>query len=125
MKIRMAIATLALGATSVVGTAGVAFASSDSGSSNSVPASSTDSSRIEDRCAKAPAVEERVNDRLSKLNDRIAKLRSLLANATPGSRRAIAIQHRIEVLQHRVDRLTTLESKLTAWVSVHCPATNS
>ena len=125
MKIRMAVATLALGATAVVGTAGVAFASSDPGSSNPVPPSSTDSSRIENRCAKAPSAEAKVNDRLSKLNDRIAKLRSLLASATPGSRKAIAIQHRIDVLQHRVVRLTTLESKLTAWVSAHCPATNS
>ena len=117
MKISKTLAGLAMATTVTIGSAGAAFASDGSGTPRDDRAE-----RVANRCAKAPEVEKRITDRLTKLNTRLTKLQDALKKAEPGSERAKRIQHRIDQVQHRIDRLTKLQGKIKTWVDAHCTA---
>lgn len=125
MKLSTTLASVALATAVAVGTAGVAFGA-DGGSSPTVPSPSSDnaSSRVTQRCAKAPVAQQKITERLSTLNERLTKLNAALAKATAASKDTLVerIQRRINNVEKRIDRVTTLQDKVTDWVSAHCPA---
>ncbi len=113
---------LALAGAVSVGTAGIAFGA-DGGTSTNTP-SADKQTRITERCAKAPEVEQKITDRLSTLNERVTKLNDALAKATAATKDQLVerIQHRIDNVNTRIERITKVQDKVTTWVTAHCPA---
>ena len=74
MNARKIIAGLAISATAIIGTAGVASAADGT-------AHPAKQARIEQACAKAPTLEQKMNDHKTKIQDRITKLTDAKAKA--------------------------------------------
>ncbi len=122
MKLSSTLAGVAIAAAVTVGTAGIAFGA-DGGASTTTPTPDKQT-RITQRCAKAPEVEQKITERLSTLNERLTKLNDALAKATTANKAKLVerIQHRIDNVQKRIERVTTVQGKVTTWVAAHCPA---
>ena len=122
MKLSSTLAGLAIAGAVSVGTAGIAFGA-DGGSSTTTP-SADKQSRITEHCAKAPELEQKITERLTKLNERRALLNDALTKATAANKEQLVerIQHRIDNVTKRIERVTTVQGKVTTWVTAHCPA---
>lgn len=122
MKLSSTLAGLAIAGAVSVGTAGIAFAA-DGGSSTTTP-NADKQTRITQRCAKAPEVEQKITERLTKLNERLTKLNDALAKATAANKDQLVerIQHRIDNVSKRIERVTTVQGKVSTWVTAHCPS---
>jgi hypothetical protein len=122
MKLSSTLAGLAIVGTVTFGTAGIAFGA-DGGSTTTTPTPDKQT-RITDRCAKAPQVEQKLTDRLTKLNERLTKLNDALAKAKAANKDKVVarIQHRIDNVEKRIQHIKTLQGKVASWVTAHCPA---
>jgi hypothetical protein len=115
MNARKIIAGLAISATALIGTAGVAFAADGA----SHPAKQA---RIEQACAKAPTLEQKMNDNKTKVQDRITKLTAAKAKADAAGKTELSdkISSRIDKLNDRLTKIDTRLAKVTTWVAAHC-----
>ncbi len=122
MKLSSTLVGLAIAGAVSVGTAGIAFGA-DGGTSTTTP-SADKQTRITQRCAKAPEVEQKIAERLTKLNERLTKLNDALAKATAANKDKLVerIQHRIDNVSKRIEHVTTVQGKVTTWVTAHCPS---
>ena len=115
MNARKIIVGLAISATAIAGTAGIASAADGT----TQPAKQA---RIEKMCAKAPAIEQRITDNKAKVQEHITKLTAAKAKAEAAGKTELAtkIGNRIDKLNERLTKMDERMTKVTTWVADHC-----
>ena len=120
MNARKILAALAISATAIVGTAGIASAAD----STTPVTPGAKQARIEKLCEKAPTIEQKMTDNKAKVQERITKLTAAQAKAEAAGKTELAtkIGHRIDKLNERLTKIDQRMTKVTTWVAAHCPA---
>lgn len=120
MKIRTALAAAGLATALAVGAGTAAFAATDPAGSTRTPTPE----QVAERCAKVPALQERIDGAQAKAAAALTKLTEAKAKAEAEgrTRRAERLGKAIERVQQRVDKLAAHETRLQSWSAEHCTA---